>query len=170
MLIVAEGNPQPPALSEQPCRVSTVLLKFARALPYYCVNKNEASKWILSPRFNNSQYWYYWYVSLSGLSYLGLIIISDKPDQSTVEHFQMLRRQWASKAQLLMATLDGLPDADAAAVQGKYQKTAARARSELEDPVFGQHEYTSWLRFSRFKSRLPSTVLNARKSLFRLRV
>lgn len=31
----------------------------------------------------------------------------------------MLRRQWASKAQLLMATLDELPDADAAAVRGK---------------------------------------------------
>ena len=114
------------------------------------MNKNEASKWILSLRFNNCQYWYYWYVSLSGLSYLGLIVISDKPDQSTVEHFQMLRRQWASKAQLLMATLDGLPDADTAAVQGKYQKTAAGARSELEDPIFGQHERTSWLRFSRF--------------------
>lgn len=45
--------------------------------------------------------------------------ISDNPDQPTVEHFQMLRRQWASKAQLLMATLDELPDADTAAVQGK---------------------------------------------------
>lgn len=44
--------------------------------------------------------------------------ISDNPDQPTVEHFQMLRRQWASKAQLLMATLDELPDADTAAVQG----------------------------------------------------
>ena len=31
----------------------------------------------------------------------------------------MLRRQWASKAQLLMATLDELPDADNTAVQGK---------------------------------------------------
>ena len=49
-----------------------------------------------------------------------------------------------------MATLDGLPDADTAAVQGKYQKTAAGARSELEDPIFAQHERTSWLRFSRF--------------------
>ena len=39
-----------------------------------------------------------------------------------------------------MATLDGLPDADTAAVQGKYQKTAAGARSELEDPIFGPHE------------------------------
>lgn len=47
--------------------------------------------------------------------------LADKPDQSTVEHFQMLRRQWASKAQLLMATLDGLPDADAAAVQDVFQ-------------------------------------------------
>ena len=37
MLIVAEGNPRSPALSEQPCKVSTVLLKFARALPYYCM-------------------------------------------------------------------------------------------------------------------------------------
>lgn len=45
--------------------------------------------------------------------------ISDNPDQPTVEHFQMLRRQWASKAQLLMATLDELPDADTTAVQGK---------------------------------------------------
>jgi len=45
--------------------------------------------------------------------------ISDNPDQPTVEHFQMLRRQWASKAQLLMATLDELPDADTAAVQGR---------------------------------------------------
>ena len=43
----------------------------------------------------------------------------DNPDQPTVEHFQMLRRQWASKAQLLMATLDELPDADNTAVQGK---------------------------------------------------
>ena len=74
---------------------------------------------------------------------MGLIVISDKPDQSTVEHFQMLRRQWASKAQLLMATLDGLPDADTAAVQGKYQKTVAGARSELEDPIIGQLERTS---------------------------
>lgn len=49
----------------------------------------------------------------------GLTVISDNPDQPTVEHFQMLRRQWASKAQMLMATLDGLPDADGAAVQGK---------------------------------------------------
>lgn len=48
----------------------------------------------------------------------GLTVISDNPDQPTVEHFQMLRRQWASKAQMLMATLDGLPDADGAAVQG----------------------------------------------------
>ena len=49
----------------------------------------------------------------------GLTVISDNPDQPTVEHFQMLRRQWASKAQMLMATLDGLPEADGAAVQGK---------------------------------------------------
>ena len=55
----------------------------------------------------------------------------------------MLRRQWASKAQLLMATLDGLPDADTAAVQGKYQKINAGPQSELEDPIFGQHERTS---------------------------
>ena len=31
----------------------------------------------------------------------------------------MLRRQWASKAQLLMATLDELPDADLPAVQSE---------------------------------------------------
>lgn len=33
----------------------------------------------------------------------------------------MLRRQWASKAQLLMATLDELPDADNTAVQDVFQ-------------------------------------------------
>lgn len=144
MLIVAKGNPRPPVLGGSPARVSTVLLKLA-------LNENEASKWVLSSGFNISQFWrYYWYVSLSDLSYLGLIVISDKPDQATVEHFQMLRRQWASKAQLLMSTLDGLPDANTAAVQGKYQRTAACARSELEDPIFGQHERTTWLRFSRF--------------------
>ena len=54
------------------------------------------------------------------LSHYSLNEISDNPDQPTVEHFQMLRRQWASKAQLLMATLDELPDADTAAVQGKW--------------------------------------------------
>ena len=48
--------------------------------------------------------------------------MSDNPDQPTVEHFQMLRRQWASKAQQLMATLDALPDANSVAVQGnEYQ-------------------------------------------------
>lgn len=47
--------------------------------------------------------------------------LADNPDQPTVEHFQMLRRQWASKAQLLMAILDGLPDADTAAVQDVFQ-------------------------------------------------
>lgn len=47
--------------------------------------------------------------------------LADNPDQPTVEHFQMLRRQWASKAQLLMATLDELPDADTAAVQDVFQ-------------------------------------------------
>ena len=52
-------------------------------------------------------------------SHVSLNNISDNPDQPTVEHFQMLRRQWASKAQLLMATLDELPDADSTAVQGK---------------------------------------------------
>ena len=45
--------------------------------------------------------------------------LADNPDQPTVEHFQMLRRQWASKAQLLMATLDELPDADLPAVQSE---------------------------------------------------
>ena len=53
-------------------------------------------------------------------SHVSLNKISDNPDQPTVEHFQMLRRQWASKAQLLMATLDELPDADSTAVQGKW--------------------------------------------------
>lgn len=47
--------------------------------------------------------------------------LADNPDQPTVEHFQMLRRQWASKAQLLMATLDELPDADNTAVQDVFQ-------------------------------------------------
>lgn len=47
--------------------------------------------------------------------------LADNPDQPTVEHFQMLRRQWASKAQMLMATLDGLPDADGASVQDVFQ-------------------------------------------------
>jgi len=47
--------------------------------------------------------------------------LADNPDQPTVEHFQMLRRQWASKAQLLMATLDALPDANSAAVQDVFQ-------------------------------------------------
>lgn len=45
------------------------------------------------------------------------MLYSDNPDQDTVEHFQMLRRQWASKAQLLIATLEGLPDANMSAVQ-----------------------------------------------------
>lgn len=60
------------------------------------------------------------FVALSFLSHFSFFMneISDNPDQPTVEHFQMLRRQWASKAQLLMATLDELPDADTAAVQG----------------------------------------------------
>ena len=41
----------------------------------------------------------------------------------------MLRRQWASKAQLLMATLDELPDADITAVQGKSRATRANNES-----------------------------------------
>lgn len=61
--------------------------------------------------------------SLSLVTHVFVNELSDNPDQPTVEHFQMLRRQWASKAQLLMATLDELPDADSAAVQGKqYRK------------------------------------------------
>lgn len=47
--------------------------------------------------------------------------LADNPDQPTVEHFQMLRRQWASKAQQLMATLDALPDANSVAVQDVFQ-------------------------------------------------
>ncbi|XP_048584760.1 uncharacterized protein LOC116618752 isoform X2 [Nematostella vectensis] len=64
-----------------------------------------------------------------------------KPDQSTVEHFQMIRRQWASKAQLLMATLEEMPDADHAAVQSVIRDllgsqaldTAASFESLTED-------------------------------------
>ncbi|XP_031549305.1 catenin alpha-1-like [Actinia tenebrosa] len=47
--------------------------------------------------------------------------LADNPDQDTVEHFQMLRRQWASKAQLLIATLEGLPDANMLAVMSVVQ-------------------------------------------------
>ena len=61
---------------------------------------------------------YLWPCLSSVISHSFMNEISDNPDQPTVEHFQMLRRQWASKAQLLMATLDELPDADTAAVQG----------------------------------------------------
>ena len=37
----------------------------------------------------------------------------------TVEHFQLLRRQWAGRAQLLVTTLDEIADADMTAVSGK---------------------------------------------------
>ena len=57
--------------------------------------------------------------------------VSDNPDQPAVEHFQMLRRQWASKAQLLIATLDGLPDADSAAVQGEKNRPRGQRNNNV---------------------------------------
>ena len=44
--------------------------------------------------------------------------LAENPDQATVEHFQLLRRQWASKAQLLVTTLDQIPDCDMSAASG----------------------------------------------------
>ena len=76
-------------------------------------------------------------------------MVSDNPDQPTVEHFQMLRRQWASKAQLLMATLDALPDANSAAVQGS---------KELKHATFFSHERQPELRCFLTGSRLYSCL------------
>lgn len=44
--------------------------------------------------------------------------LAENPDQTTVEHFQLLRRQWAGKAQLLVTTLDQIPDCDMSAASG----------------------------------------------------
>jgi hypothetical protein len=46
----------------------------------------------------------------------------ENPDQATVEHFQLLRRQWASKAQLLVTTLDEIPDCDMSAASVAMQE------------------------------------------------
>ena len=45
--------------------------------------------------------------------------IIDNPDQPTVEHFQMLRRQWASRAHFLMATLQSLRNVQDSSVEGR---------------------------------------------------
>ena len=45
--------------------------------------------------------------------------ISDNPDQPAVEHFQMLRRQWSSRAHFLMATLQSLTNVQYSSVEGK---------------------------------------------------
>ena len=76
-------------------------------------------------------------------------MVSDNPDQPTVEHFQMLRRQWASKAQLLMATLDALPDANSAAVQGS---------KELKHATFFSHGRQQELRCFLTGNRLYSCL------------
>ncbi|XP_065837557.1 uncharacterized protein [Oscarella lobularis] len=47
--------------------------------------------------------------------------LSENPDQVTVEHFQLLRRQWAGRAQLLVTTLDEIADADMTAVSAAVQ-------------------------------------------------
>ena len=44
--------------------------------------------------------------------------LAENPDQTTVERFQLLRRQWAGKAQLLVTTLDQIPDCDMSAASG----------------------------------------------------
>ena len=43
----------------------------------------------------------------------------DNPDQPAVEHFQMLRRQWSSRAHFLMATLQSLTNVQYSSVEGK---------------------------------------------------
>lgn len=43
----------------------------------------------------------------------------DNPDQPTVEHFQMLRRQWSSRAHFLMANLKGLKNVQYSSVEGR---------------------------------------------------
>ncbi|XP_028412831.1 uncharacterized protein LOC114535726 isoform X1 [Dendronephthya gigantea] len=43
--------------------------------------------------------------------------LADNPDQPTVEHFQMLRRQWASRAHFLMATLQSLRNVQDSSVE-----------------------------------------------------
>lgn len=52
-------------------------------------------------------------------SLIRAIVVSDNPDQPTVEHFQLLRRQWSSKAHMLIATLRELHDANSNAVKCK---------------------------------------------------
>jgi hypothetical protein len=43
----------------------------------------------------------------------------DNPDQPTVEHFQMLRRQWSSRAHYLMAALRSLKNVQYSSVEGE---------------------------------------------------
>ena len=51
-------------------------------------------------------------------------LFQDNPDQPTVEHFQMLRRQWASRAHFLMATLQTIKNVHYSSVEGKMNDFA----------------------------------------------